>query len=143
MPPLRSLLVVVVALSSACAKQVLLPTTHQTPGVADDERQWFQFSNEIRRVAVIGAGPSGLIHAHTLLSEGFEVRLFERAPKPGGQWLYTDETPVHASFPWVSLFLLVTRTGFRRTASYSSISTTAIALSKRLAIFPISLKQYQ
>lgn len=93
---LGSLLVVAVAFSSASSKQVRLPTTHQTP---DDERQWYQFSNEIRRVAVIGAGPSGLIHAHTLLSEGFEVRLFERAPKPGGQWLYTDKKPVHASFP--------------------------------------------
>lgn len=73
-----------------------LPTTRQTP---DDKGQWFQFANDIRRVAVIGAGPSGLIHADTLLSEGFEVRLFERAAKPGGQWLYTDKTPLHASFP--------------------------------------------
>ncbi|KAF8323173.1 FAD/NAD(P)-binding domain-containing protein [Clavulina sp. PMI_390] len=63
------------------------------------ESEFFEFTTPIKRVAVIGAGPSGLIHASTLIEEGFEVRLFERAPNPGGQWLYTDKTPVHTSFP--------------------------------------------
>ncbi|KAF8323174.1 FAD/NAD(P)-binding domain-containing protein [Clavulina sp. PMI_390] len=63
------------------------------------ETQFFKFSTPIKRVAVIGAGPTGLIHASTLIDEGFEVRLFERAPMPGGQWFYTDRKPVHASFP--------------------------------------------
>lgn len=60
---------------------------------------WLYAPNQLKRVAVIGAGPSGLMHAATLIEQGFEVRLFERAPKPGGQWFYTDKTPVSAPFP--------------------------------------------
>jgi dimethylaniline monooxygenase (N-oxide forming) len=39
-----------------------------------------------RTVAVIGAGPGGLIAARWLLSQGFEPTIFEQAPKLGGQW---------------------------------------------------------
>ena len=38
------------------------------------------------RVAVIGAGPGGLIAARWLLSQGFEPTLFEQCPILGGQW---------------------------------------------------------
>lgn len=86
------------ALSSISANQTPLYST-QSRGVFQSERDWFDFSGSIRRVAVIGAGPSGLLHASALVAEGFEVRLFERAPRPGGQWLYTDRTPAHAAFP--------------------------------------------
>lgn len=61
----------------------------------------YQFERKIERVAVIGAGPSGLQRAAALIEHGFQVRLFERAPKPGGQWFYTDEIPVSAPFPYV------------------------------------------
>lgn len=37
-------------------------------------------------VAVIGAGPGGLVAARWLLGQGFEVTLFERQPTCGGQW---------------------------------------------------------
>lgn len=39
-----------------------------------------------QRVAVIGAGPGGLVSARWLLSQGFEPTLFEQAPTLGGQW---------------------------------------------------------
>ena len=39
-----------------------------------------------KRVAVIGAGPGGLIVAHWLLSQGFEPTIFEQGPTLGGQW---------------------------------------------------------
>lgn len=39
-----------------------------------------------QRVAVIGAGPGGLVSARWLLSQGFEPTLFEQAPMLGGQW---------------------------------------------------------
>ena len=39
-----------------------------------------------RTVAVIGAGPGGLIAARWLLSQGFEPTIFEQGPKLGGQW---------------------------------------------------------
>jgi dimethylaniline monooxygenase (N-oxide forming) len=37
-------------------------------------------------VAVIGAGPSGLVVARWLLSQGFEPTIFEQGPTLGGQW---------------------------------------------------------
>jgi dimethylaniline monooxygenase (N-oxide forming) len=37
-------------------------------------------------VAVIGAGPGGLVAARWLLSQGFEPTIFERNPTLGGQW---------------------------------------------------------
>jgi dimethylaniline monooxygenase (N-oxide forming) len=41
-------------------------------------------------VAVIGAGPGGLIAARWLLSQGFEPTIFEQAPTLGGQWTGLD-----------------------------------------------------
>ncbi|MDT5209422.1 MAG: hypothetical protein QOF67_1837 [Mycobacterium sp.] len=41
-------------------------------------------------VAVIGAGPGGLVAARWLLSQGFEPTIFERAPMLGGQWTGLD-----------------------------------------------------
>ena len=42
-----------------------------------------------RTVAVIGAGPGGLVAARWLLSQGFEATIFEQAPTVGGQWTGT------------------------------------------------------
>jgi dihydropyrimidine dehydrogenase (NAD+) subunit PreT len=44
-----------------------------------------------KRVAVIGAGPSGLAAAATLARLGYGVTIFERAPKPGGMCLLIPE----------------------------------------------------
>jgi dimethylaniline monooxygenase (N-oxide forming) len=38
------------------------------------------------RVAVIGAGPGGLVAARWLLAQGFEPTIFEQGPVLGGQW---------------------------------------------------------
>ena len=43
-----------------------------------------------RRVAVVGAGPGGLIAARWLLSQGFEPTIFEQGPMLGGQWTGLD-----------------------------------------------------
>lgn len=43
-----------------------------------------------RSVAVIGAGPGGLVAARWLLSQGFEPTIFEQAPMLGGQWTGLD-----------------------------------------------------
>src|SRR5262249_23349521 len=37
-------------------------------------------------VAVIGAGPGGLVAARWLLAQGFEPTIFEQSPMLGGQW---------------------------------------------------------
>ena len=65
----------------------------------DSEDLYYRLPSEIRRVAVIGAGPSGLQFTSTLIKHGFEVRMFERAPNPGGVWQYTDKLPIPVSFP--------------------------------------------
>lgn len=57
------------------------------------------FHHPIHRVAVIGAGPAGLQAAAKLIEHNLTVRLFERAPHPGGNWLYSEETPVRESYP--------------------------------------------
>jgi thioredoxin reductase len=46
--------------------------------------------NDIRRVAVIGAGAGGLITADILQKDGFDVVIFERASNVGGVWKYRD-----------------------------------------------------
>ncbi|KAI1631511.1 hypothetical protein F4809DRAFT_646322 [Biscogniauxia mediterranea] len=43
-----------------------------------------------RRVAVIGAGVSGLTVARRLLGEGVDVTVYERQPMTGGVWYYTS-----------------------------------------------------
>src|SRR5262245_40882613 len=43
-------------------------------------------SNNIRRVAVVGAGPSGLVAAKSLKEDGLEPIVFEQADGMGGQW---------------------------------------------------------
>lgn len=45
-----------------------------------------------QRVAVIGAGPGGLVSARWLSSRGFEPTLFEQAPAVGGQWTGLRDT---------------------------------------------------
>ncbi|KAJ6526811.1 hypothetical protein B0H19DRAFT_1275646 [Mycena capillaripes] len=65
----------------------------------DESSQWTTFPHPITRVAVIGAGPSGLQAAANLLAANLNVRLFEQAPSPGGNWLYTEETPVRETYP--------------------------------------------
>ncbi|EWC45007.1 hypothetical protein DRE_06287 [Drechslerella stenobrocha 248] len=47
---------------------------------------------EIRKVAVIGGGPSGAVAAKCLLAEGLTPVIFEQRPSFGGVWNYTPET---------------------------------------------------
>jgi cation diffusion facilitator CzcD-associated flavoprotein CzcO len=62
-----------------------------------------------KRVAIIGAGISGLAHADVLTRCGFSVVLFERASQLGGVWAcsYPDVSLQNtwrgyhfSSFPW-------------------------------------------
>lgn len=64
-----------------------------------EESEWTAFSHPIKRVAVIGAGPAGLQAVATLTEQNFTVRLFERDVNPGGNWRYSDSTPVRESYP--------------------------------------------
>ncbi|GKT59947.1 dimethylaniline monooxygenase [Colletotrichum tofieldiae] len=45
-------------------------------------------ASQSKRVAIIGAGPSGLVAIKECLAAGLTVQCFERAHALGGQWLY-------------------------------------------------------
>ncbi|EED15675.1 FAD dependent oxidoreductase, putative [Talaromyces stipitatus ATCC 10500] len=55
--------------------------------------------NQIDRVAVIGAGISGVVTAAHLLNAGLEVTVFERNKEVGGVWLFDDRQPVESIYP--------------------------------------------
>ena len=85
---------VTLATAAAAFEQIVL-------GQQDSGSKWTLFPHPIKRVAVIGAGPSGLQVAAELLEHNFTVRLFDRSPGPGGNWLYSEEYPVRESYPYV------------------------------------------
>lgn len=51
------------------------------------------------KIAVIGAGPSGLCSAKNALDYGHDVTVYEQNSEVGGLWVYTDEfgATVHSS----------------------------------------------
>ena len=51
------------------------------------------------RVAVVGAGISGVTAAAHLLNEGMAVTVFERSGIAGGVWHYDEATPEDPSYP--------------------------------------------
>lgn len=44
-----------------------------------------------RAVAIIGAGPAGLVSARVLKDKGFEVTVYERGSVVGGTWVYDND----------------------------------------------------
>lgn len=48
-------------------------------------------STPIVNIAVIGAGPSGLVVGKHAAEQGFNVTIFEQNDMLGGVWVYTDE----------------------------------------------------
>lgn len=44
--------------------------------------------SQVRRVAVVGAGISGVVSAAHLLAAGFDVTVFERNKQTGGIWYW-------------------------------------------------------
>ena len=55
-------------------------------------------ASDIKRIAVVGAGPAGLACATTLAERGHRVTLFERAHEIGGQFRYAREVPGKEDF---------------------------------------------
>ncbi|KAJ4490677.1 FAD/NAD-P-binding domain-containing protein [Lentinula aciculospora] len=76
-----------------------IPNAERNTNDEQASEKWYKFNSTIKRVAVIGAGPAGLQAAATFIKHNFTVRLFDRAPGPGGNWLYSDEVPVREPYP--------------------------------------------
>ncbi|MSP89242.1 MAG: hypothetical protein EXQ92_10600 [Alphaproteobacteria bacterium] len=60
-----------------------------------------------KRIAVIGAGPAGLVTAKTMLQSGFEVVVFEMGSQIGGTWVYENDSG--RSFVYRSLHINTAR----------------------------------
>ena len=73
------------------------PTTHWQMSV--DPKPHHEFDRQIRRVAVIGAGPAGTPLAKHLRDAGLEVRAFERQPQAGGVWNWREDIALPLSVP--------------------------------------------
>lgn len=56
-------------------------------------------SHEIKAVAVVGAGISGVVSAAHLLRAGMEVTVFERSEEIGGAWIYSEQPDRDPPFP--------------------------------------------
>ncbi|KAF9525710.1 FAD/NAD(P)-binding domain-containing protein [Crepidotus variabilis] len=84
----------------ALALLTLQTAASQAPlQVPSSESADYTFKWPIRKVAVIGAGVSGMISYREFLKAGFDVHVFERDHLPGGNWYYTDEVPDKAPIP--------------------------------------------
>ncbi|KAJ7122950.1 hypothetical protein C8R44DRAFT_785014 [Mycena epipterygia] len=85
---------------SASTQFTLQTTTDAERSNSPVVGEFYQFKWPIRKVAIIGAGVSGLLVYRELIDVGFEkVKIFERDAMPGGIWHYTEETPVEAPVP--------------------------------------------
>ncbi|KAF8555876.1 FAD/NAD(P)-binding domain-containing protein [Imleria badia] len=87
-------LVLLAGVSTAGVQQPLF-----APSSREAEIDEYQFNWPIQRVAVIGAGPSGMVAYRELAEAGLDVRLFERDSVPGGNWHYTEEVALDAPVP--------------------------------------------
>ncbi|KAI8968965.1 hypothetical protein BDF20DRAFT_827345 [Mycotypha africana] len=59
----------------------------------------YVFKNQIENIAVIGAGPCGLVSAKHLADAGLKVKVFERNSTVGGVWVYSDRARPKPKMP--------------------------------------------
>ncbi|EIW77431.1 FAD/NAD(P)-binding domain-containing protein [Coniophora puteana RWD-64-598 SS2] len=83
------------ALAAPCIAAIQSPFTTKERG----EDEGYNFKYPIRKVAIVGAGPSGLIAYRELTEVSLQVRVFERDNVPGGNWHYTEDPPRDAPVP--------------------------------------------
>ncbi|KAF7303444.1 Dimethylaniline monooxygenase [Mycena indigotica] len=76
-----------------------LPATHARQAAFSLADEHWTPLHAIRTVAVVGAGPAGLQAAVALQENGLSVRLFERAPAPGGNWFFSEQLPAREKYP--------------------------------------------
>lgn len=81
--------------SLVSADQSILNTPQTDIAHQDIHASSYQFQWAIKRVAIIGAGVSGLLAYKSLLETDHftSIRIFERDRVPGGNWHYTTDRP--------------------------------------------------
>lgn len=50
-----------------------------------------KLNDNLKHVAIIGAGPAGLVSARYLITNGFRITIYEQNRELGGAWVYTDQ----------------------------------------------------
>lgn len=67
-----------------------------------DEKNYFSMPKDgyRRRIVVIGAGPAGLTAAQTMAMRGFDVDVFEKADRPGGQVITASSCNLKGKLYW-------------------------------------------
>ncbi|RXW23563.1 hypothetical protein EST38_g2289 [Candolleomyces aberdarensis] len=91
--------VVASAVSAVAAQQQPFAYPWSSSATSAPNPDSYKFKWPVKRVAVIGTGVGGLIAYRELTENGYEVDIYERDNLPGGNWHYTDETPVDAPIP--------------------------------------------
>ena len=74
---------------------------------------------EIKTVAVIGAGPAGLVAAREATAGGFSVTLFEQRHQAGGTWNYSPEPRDESGIETSAMYRSVTANASRPFLEYS------------------------
>ncbi|KAL6303588.1 hypothetical protein BKA93DRAFT_928911 [Sparassis latifolia] len=72
--------------------------TFSIPGA--DNSEFYELKWPVQNVAIIGAGVRfGLMAYRELTRAGLQAHIFERDRVPGGNWYYSEETPLDAPIP--------------------------------------------
>jgi cation diffusion facilitator CzcD-associated flavoprotein CzcO len=66
----------------------------------------------VKRVAIIGAGPVGLTCAKNALASGFDVTVFEKSDRIGGNWVFRSKTGHSSVYENTHLISSKTWSGF-------------------------------
>ncbi len=56
-----------------------------------------------RKITIVGAGPAGLVAGEILAKRGFNVTIYEKNPRPGGQAYLASVPPKKDKLGWVAL----------------------------------------
>jgi len=85
-----------IACNQACLDHVFAgkpATCLVNPRAGREEELQYLPASEIKKIAVIGAGPAGMTTAYIAAMRGHQVTLFEKSPQIGGQLNYAVKIP--------------------------------------------------
>lgn len=93
-------------------------------------------TGEGKTVAVVGAGPAGLMAAETLLKRGFKVTVFEKEAEAGGQINLADKGPDKDKIGWCIKDLVTSVTKLGGEIRYNAEATAeSLAALKPYSVF--------
>ncbi|KAK9721085.1 monooxygenase [Basidiobolus ranarum] len=92
--------------------------------MAATDSEHYSFQKPVKRIAIVGAGPTGLIVGKNLSQEdAFEVNIFERNDSIGGIWNYSVDKGPAIQYPQLSAGSYDTHCGPIPSPMYQSLRT--------------------